>query len=876
MSTTGFFYRLKALFSKGRVEDDLSEELQFHLRNEIQKNTAAGMTPEEARYTAFRTFGGVDQVKEQCRDVRATRFIEELCQDIRHGLRSLFKSPGFAAAVVLMLGLGIGANTAIFSVVNAVLLRPLAYLEPDRIVSVETFRKDMGQSSRNVSAPDFKDWQAQNTVFASMAYHLDGGQLATVVNGAAEYANVQLVSPDFFSVFGLSPAAGHLLTPDENRSPVAVVSYNWAASHFGNIAAAVGRPLKVYGHAIEIVGVVALGSRYPEGTDVWLPVGLTGDEPSRTAHNYQAVGKLKTGVSLAFAQEQMRLIGDRLEAQYPENRFKTVSLTPLQDRLTANVRMTLWVLLGAVAVVLLIACANVANLLLARAAARAREIAVRAALGASRGRVLRQLLTESLLLAFLGTAAGMLSAHLFLKTFLALVPAYLPRIDEVRIDLPVLLFALGAAIVCSLLFGLAPALHASRLELTEALKQSGSNGSMGTNAGRLRRALVVTEVALSVILLAGAGLLLRSFQRLNKVDLGFATESVLVADTSYPANTDDDIRRSSQFYRDLLERVRVLPGVMHAAGMRFTPLGGFTPDSGYFIEGRPEGRPGEYPSALMQVVTPGYFETLRIPVKLGRGLSEADRSGSPLVAIINERLAQVSFPGENPLGYRLRTGFRSTTMQWMEIVGVVGNTRRLDPGKPAAPELFVPALQHPGAGRDLSLVIRTRLEPNTSTSVVRELVHQLNPDVPVRFETMEQVFSQSLAYPRLRTLLIGTFAALAAMLAMLGIYSVLSYLVGQRTREFGIRFALGAQTGDVVRLVMSEGLHLVVVGLVIGLSGAFALAQILSTLLYGVSTSDLPTYTGVIALIVVAALLASSIPALRAARVNPILSLRDE
>jgi putative ABC transport system permease protein len=866
--------RLIALFRKGRLEQELDEELRSHLEMQVGENIRKGMSPHEARYAALRSFGGVEQVKEIYREQRGLPMIETLLQDIRYCLRQLRHSPAFATTAVFTLALGIGANTAMFSVVNAVLLRPLVYPDPERIVAVETFWKNLGRSSPNVSAPDFHDWRTQSTVFSALAYY-SGGRGTVVVNGAAEYANNNLVTPDFFSVFGLSAAAGHFFTAAGQRDPVAVVSYNWAETHFGSVSTALGQKIKLRGNIVEVIGVAAPGFRYLD-VDIWAPAGLVPENPNRTGHNYWVVGRLKPGVTLEAAQEQMKGIGDRIERDYPENRFKNVALIPLQDKLTAPVRATLWVLLGAVSLVLLIACANVANLLLARAAARTREIALRAALGASRGRVVRQLFTESLLLAFVSSAAGVGMAHLLLVRLLALAPANLPRLEGVRIDTAVLLFTLATSVLATLLFGLAPALQGSRPELTEALKQSGSRGTIGGGKGRLRSALVIAEVALSMVLLAGAGLLLRSFERLQQVDLGFATDHVLVAQASYSGNSEESLRRASEFYRDLLTRVRALPGVTQAAGMRLTPLTGSFSNGSYFIAGKPEGRPGEQPNCEFQVVTEGFFATLGTPVKQGRDFTDGDNLERPLVAIINESFAGAAFPGENPLGHRVKCGFLKTTKEWMEIIGVVGDTRRFEPGRPPVPELFIPALQHPVGGSSLSLVVRTSLEPTALAAPIRDIVREQNPEVPVRFETMDQVFARSLSYPRFRALLVGAFAGLAAVLAFVGIYSVLTYLVGQRRSEFGVRMALGAKPQDLVRLVVGDGLRMVAAGILAGIAGAFALNRVLSNLLYGLSASDPMTYFAVIVLVTAVTLLASGLPALRAASVDPLVALRQQ
>jgi predicted permease len=857
-----------------RKSGDFADEIRAHVQLEIDRLLEQGFSEAEAIAAAHRSFGNITAAEERFYEASRWMWLDPLQRDLRYAARSLAKNRGFTLGAIWVLALGIGANTAIFSVVNGVLLRPLAYHDPDRIVAIEPFWKNYGRTSTNVSAPDFLDWQAGNTVFSVMACHL-GGEAPVVVNRAAEYADVRWVTGSFFDVFGLPPAAGRLISPRARASGIAVVSHDWAESHFGSASNALGRSIVVRGESAEIIGVAVPGFRYPDRSDLWLRLA----EPvkgSRSGHNYRAIGRLKRGVSLPAAQVEMRAIGARIERQYAETRFKSVALTPLQEHLTGNVRRTLGVLLGAVMLVLLIACANVANLLLARSAARARETAVRTALGASRWRVVRQLLTENLLLAGVAAVSAIGLAHLLLNRLLALAPAGLPRLDEVRIDARVLLFTVAISLFASLVSGLAPALRASRLDLIEALKQGGGKGAVFAGRGRLRSALTVAEVALSVVLLAGAGLLLRSFQALHAVELGFDTGGVLVAHTSFAARTEEEARRRSEFYPDLLTRVRALPGVMQAAAMRFPPFQGNTSNGSYSIQGRPDARPGEQPQAEFQVVTPAYFATLGIPIQLGRDFNEADALGRPRVVIINESFARAAFPDRNPIGQRIKCGFLLTTMDWMEIVGVAGDTRRLNPGKSASPELFMAALQHPPASGSLSLVVRTVMEPARLAPAIRQLIQERNPEIPVRFETMDQAFAESLSYQRFRAVLVGAFALLAALLSVVGIYSVLSYLAGQRTREFGVRLALGASTSGIIATVVGDGMRLVVIGLAVGFGGALAVTRVLETLLYSVKSTDPLTYAAVLVLLAIAALAASGIPAFRAAQMNPVVALREE
>ena len=583
-----------------------------------------------------------------------------------------------------MLALGLGANVAIFSVVNTVLLQPLAYPDAERIVSVETFWTNTGRASEDVSGPDFLDWQTQSDMFEKMAAYYGGDDFAAIVGDRALFANPRYVSADFFEVFSQTASAGRLLTkhdiPVGDAEPtVAVVRYHWALAHFGSAEVAIGKRITVYGNPLEIVGVAAPGFRYPGGADLWVPSHPGGD---RSDHNYRAVGKLKAGVALTHAQAQMRTIGDTLARQYPENRPKTATLIPLQERLTGNLKATLWVLMSAVGLVWLIACANIANLLLARAAGRTREIALRAALGAGRGRVVRQLLTESSVLAGVAGLAGLLLASLLVRGLVALSPTNLQGIDDMRIDLTVLLFAFGLSLVSTVLVGLVPALHGSRLDLSEALKQGGSKATASRASSRFRATLVVIEVALSVILLVAAGLLVRSFLALQHVDLGFTTNRVLTAFTDYAVDTEQEILIRAKVYTDVLDRLRAVPGVSAAAGIAFLPMGREARAArDYFVEGRPEGQPGERPQAEVYAITSDYFKTLEIPLRAGRDFDRTDTPERPRVAIINETLAHDTFSSESPVGRHIRIGSRSP---WMEIVGVVGDTRWQDPSHPAA------------------------------------------------------------------------------------------------------------------------------------------------------------------------------------------------
>jgi predicted permease len=860
-----------------RLERDLDRELRFHIDHRVYDLMQSGLSESEARRQARIEFGGVAQVQEEVRDTWTWRWLDELVGDVRYSIRALAKSWTFTLGTGAVLALGIGATVAIFSVVNTVLLRPLAYPDAERIVSVETFWTNTGRASQDVSGPDFLDWQAQSDVFEKLAVTSGGDDFVTIVGDRATFANPRYVSADFFAVFGQTASAGRLLTeqdvPAGDAEPtVAIVGYHWALAHFGSDEAAVGKTIRVYDVPMEIVGVAAPGFRYPGAADLWAPSRAS--HPNRSHDTYRAVGKLEPGVDLASAEAQMRVIGDNLARQYAENRFKTVTLIPLQERLTGNVQVMLWVLMGAVIVVLLIVCANISNLLLARSAVRTREVALRAALGAGRGRLVRQLLTESCVLGAFAAVVGIVLAFMLVRGVVALSPADLPRLDEVRIDTTVLLFALGLSFITTLLFGLVPAIHASRLDLSRALTRGESRGTTSGGSARPRAVLVVAEVALSVILLVSAGLLLRSFQTLQHVDLGFTTDRVLVAHTDYAVDNEVEILNRSRVYTDLLDRLRGVPGVSAAAGIAFLPMGR-EPRSPhpYFIRGRSEEQPGQRPRAEVYAITADFFKTLEIPLRAGRDFDRSDTPERRRVAIINETLAHTAFPGESPLGQYIRNGTNSSA-PWSEIVGVVADIRWQDPSLPPPSMVFVSSTQ--GLGKSLSILARSSLDEYSLANTLRTLLYDANPTVPVRFETMEELFDFALAYPRFRTQLIGVFAGVAALLAAVGIFSVLAYLVGQRTREIAVRRAVGARTADVMRLIVGQGLRLVAVGLVLGLAGALAAARLLEGLLYEISPWDVTTYVGALTVLGSAALLATLIPAIRAVTIAPLIALRQE
>ena len=871
--------RLRAYVSRQPGNDGLDEEIGGHLRLLQQRFEAQGLSPGEARRAALGSFGGVEQLRERLRDQQSFPWFDALRQDVRYAFRAIARAPVVSLAIIVTFALGIGANTAIFSLVNRVLLTALPYDSPDRIVVLEPFWKNRTNSDgfRTSSAPDFYDWRAQSHVFEAMAYH-GGGEFRVIAEGEPTFGSVQLATPDFFRVFGVTPAAGRFWTEQDNRASVAVVSHDWAVAHFGEPSKAIGRQIRTT-RSLEIIGVAPVGFKYPRATDIWFPAGVLPEAP-RGAHNYLVIGRLKPDARLEQARAEMRGIGDRLEQQHPNsNRNKTVTLTPLREKLTGGARTTLWLLLGTVAGVLLIACVNVANLQLVRAAARGREMAVRSAMGAGPGRVIRQVLTESLLLGGVGCLVGLAAGWLTLKAFVAIAPEGIPRLNEVHIDQRVLLFTLGLTALCSLLFGLGPARRVARLDLSGALKQQPGKGvinARGSVGSRARSLLVMAEVALSFALLVAAGLLLRSFVELNRVDLGFSTERVLAATTSLPAPAPEQQRQATLFYRDLIDRVRQMPGVRQAAGVRSLPFVDGRSSSGYTVDGNPTPPLGSRPIAEIQVVTPGFFDTVNMRIGRGRDFSAGDEYGRPQVVIVNERLARDAFGTGDAIGRTLRTGMSPETNNGMQIVGVVADARDESPEAAASPSIYLPYLQHPGPGSRLELLAHTSTPPETLAASIREAARELNPEVPVRFSTLEDSLSKALAYPRFRAVLVAGFAMLAVVLALIGIYGVLSFLVAERTPEIGVRMALGALRRDIFSHTIGTSMRLVAGGLAVGLFATLAVVRVLQSVLYGVSPRDPLTIAAVAALFVVTAFLASSIPAIRASRVDPLVALRQD
>jgi putative ABC transport system permease protein len=798
--------------------------------------------------------------------------------DLRFALRTLRRSPGFTILAVLMMALGIGANTAMFSVVNAVMMRPLEYRDAERIVVLSSKWENYAGPNKllsQVAEPDVNDFHDQSTMFDAMSYY-DTRERSVMAGDAAAYARVTIVSPEFFRVFQVQPFAGRMFSAEETTrgsAGAALISESYWRTNFAGRADAIGRTIRMFGKSASIVGVMPAGFRFPEQTDIWIPIDTVqadGSKEIRQALNYQAIARLKPGVSVEQAQAQLASISERLARAYPNsNKGRVAVIARLRDDMVREVRLTMYLLLGAVGVVLLIACANMATLLLAKASGRSREIAIRAAVGASRLRIVRQLITESLLLAMVSGSAGLMLAWWASGALVALAPGDVPRLGETAIDGWVLAFTLATSVLASLVFGLAPALQASRVDLNEALKQ-GARAGMGGATGRLRGALVVAEIAMCVVLLAGAGLLLKSFMALHDVALGFRPDHLLVMKTT---TSGGDFATSNAFFKGLLDDISTMPGVT-AAGATMGPPGHVESTGAYWIDHMPKIIDMSGTPDLSSVVAPGTFAALGTPIVEGRDFNDGDSLKAPQVGIVNEAVVRTSFHGEDPIGRTIFCPYDS--FDGMKIVGVVGDVRQYGPAHDPSPECFMPYTQHRYNGATLSVLIRTAGDPRAMVEALRRKVRERSADVSVDFTTMVTSLAGNIAPYSFRMVLIGMFAGLAVMLAMAGIYGVMAYVTSQRAGEMGLRMALGASQGSVLRLVLRQGLTLAVIGLAIGLAGALAATRVLSSVLFGVKANDPWTYVGVAILIGVVTTGASLAPAVRASRVDPLTALRQE
>ena len=812
--------------------------------------------------------------------------------DLVFTLRVLFKYPVVTIVAVLTLALGIGANTAIFSVLNAVILRPLPYKNPERlVVSWET---TAGNDKRSVAPGNFNDWRSQNTTFSDMAATFYGNFNLTG-DGEPERVNGATVTSNLMSTLGVSAQLGRTFAADDDEHQdrrLVIISDGLWRRRFGSDPKIIGRALTIDEATYTVVGVMPVGFKYPVLSDLWVlgrdrnavSMSLISQFPTndwsheRDAHFIGVIGRLKPGVTLAQAQSDIAGISRQLEKDFPKtNAGLGSNVIPLHTHVVGNVKTLLWILLGAVALVLLIACTNVASLLLARANKRDREFAIRRAVGASRWRLVRQLLTESIALALLGGLGGLGLSVWAVTLFIKLSAGDIPRLNEASVDLRLLAFTFAVSLFTGIIFGLWPALQAARGSLNQSLKEAGAKASEGRRSRRARNVLIVTELALAQVLLVGAGLLLMSYMRVSQINPGFNAEGVLTAKIAPAPRKYPDVKSRVQFYSRVLERLRTLPGVTSAGMVMNLPLSGASMNRGFQIEGRPQPKPDENVSMDYQVVSYDYFATLEVPVIRGRGLTEQDHETAPRVIVINETMARQYWPNEDPVGKRIIIGESSKDTSWRTIVGVVGDIRHASLTEAPVPCAFIDYRQDLESWPRMGFVVKTKSDPASLTSIVRSSLVAIDPQQPVyAIDTMDKVLNDSVAPRKFAMSLITALAVIAVVLAMVGIYSVISFSVSERTREIGIRMALGAKRRDVLALVLGQGIRVAALGILLGLAIAFVLTRLMATLLFQVSTTDPKTFALVAFLLGTVALFACYFPARRATRVDPLLALKDE
>ena len=876
------------LWRRKEMEEQLENELRFHLEQHERELVAEGRSPEEARLLARLALGGAEQVKEQCRDARGTRWVDDFLQDARFALRMLGKNLGFAAVALLTLALGVGATTVMFTVVNGVLLKPLPYPEPDRLVAVHGHNDTWNSKiygEQNVAYPDFLDSQRESRSLEIAGALYNGGTVSE--HGQPEYVDLREISSNLFSVLDVKLAQGREFMQEEDRrggAPVMILGYSFWRQHFGGKADVLGTSVVLDQKRYTVVGIAPAEFRlYGDEADVYTPIGQDAANylQNRAAHPVNVVARLRPDATLANAQAELGLIGQHLAKEYADtNGGRTFLVERLRPEV-GDVRSTLWLLLGAVSLVLLIACVNVASLLLARAVSRERELAMRAALGASRGRLVRQCLTESAVLGLAGGALGVLLAYLGIQPFVALWPGSLPRAQEVHLDWRVMLFAIGVSLLSGLIFGVAPALRAPARGLDQALR-AGARTVPGT-ARRWYSAFVISEIAIAVVLLVAAGMLGRMLLRVSSLDPGLNIQKVLVTRMALSPGVLADPGKIRPAWQDVLSRASRVPGVRSVAIVDTVPMREGNNQIGYWTNADvpPENR---RPVALATCVSPDYLKTMGIPLREGRFFNDEDRAGGELVIVIDDVLAQSAFGGRDPIGKRL----------WMPdmdygpftIVGVVGHVRHWglagDDQAPVRAQFYYPFAQLPDQflrrwSELMSVAVRTNAEPLSVVTALRQEVRGATDDqVLYEVRTMEQLARGTLARQRFLLALFGIFAGLALLLACIGIYGVLAYLTGQRVPEIGVRMALGARPGDVMWLVLRQSLGMIFAGVAAGFLGALAAAHLLAHLVEGMRGADPATFAIMIPVLVIAALLASFVPARRASRVDPMTALRQE
>ena len=868
--------RWRALFRKEELERELEDELRFHLEHETAQNVRNGMNPDDARCSALKSFGPMERSKEECRDARRVRLLEEFIQDVRYGKRLLLKNPTVTLIAILTLALGIGANTAIFSVVNAFLLRPLPYGDPDRLVMVDSQQRG---ESVGVSFADYEDWRRQNNVFADLAFFNLRWNANLEFPNETETLNLTFGTANLFSTLQVAPLLG--TGPTTGDTDTVLLSHGLWQRRFGSDPGIVGRQLRIDGHSLTVMGVMPPGFRFPFQSDLWWLNDRYFVRQTRSWRIDQAIARLKPGVSVEQAHAEMKEIAARLAQAYPDtNAEVTATVVPLRDFWFGKLRRSFWLLLGACGFVLLIACTNVANLLMTQATVRERELALRAALGASQGRLIRQSLSEALLLVLIACVSGIVLGALSLRVLVALLPQeLLPFFVKIELDGRVLTFTLLISVLTALFVGLIPALRTASVDLDQSLKEGGKSGT-GAAMQRMRGLLVVTEIALAVVLLAGAGLMLRSFTRLQNTSPGFTAENVLHLEVNptYYRQEDYRVEFMSRRYQQLLQQVATVPGVVAVAANSDLPFVGQKPwyRGELSIQGQSIEEQKGNPLVNYQAVSPDYFRVMQIPLLHGRVFTDRDNvrpGGHRDVAIVNRALAERMWPNADPLGKRINCDDDGAGCA--EIVGIVGDVKHNSLVDEVGYDLYYACYQ--SYSKQTHFVARTQGDPRTLANDIQRAIWQVSPDTGV-FNVMPltRLSANTIWQSRVWGLLLGVFSGIALVLATAGIYGVMAYFVTQRTREIGVRIALGAQWRDVMKLIFSNGMLLVTVGLIVGLAGALALTRLMTTLLFEVSPTDPVTFFAVAFCVILAALLACYIPARRATKVDPLVALRYE
>ena len=877
-------FRLRGLFRREVVETELNEELRFHFDNEVEKYKRSGMSTEEAKRRARLSFGGHEQIKEDIREARGTSFIDNTLQDLGYAVRQLRANPTFAIVITLTLALSIGANSAIFSVIHGVLLKTLPYPEPDRLVRV--FLSNAAYPRFPLNPFDFRDFRSRNQSFESLAAFTRGDvQLAG--SGEPVRLNGFGITSGYFHTLGLQPQLGHEFDEKAeipgNGLQIILSDRLWR-TRFDAAPDIIGRKITLNLQPFTVVGVMPPGTAHPgneyqplaygEDVDAWWPFAFDGNPSQRGSHYIEGIGRLKKGVTVEQAREEMNALMTQLGREHPDDQRWQVLVVPLDNEIVGSSRRLLLVLLGAVSMVLFIACANAANLLLARASTRQREISVRLALGAPRSRVVRQLLTESLLISFVGGAIGLALALMGVKALVSLLPANFPRAHDIHVSAPVFAFTLAVSVVTGILFGLAPALQASRTDPNQGLHKGGRATTGSGHQSRLRNALVVSEVGLACVLLIGAGLMLRSLLNIVHLDPGFRQDHVLTATLSLPHTEYKTQEDSAKFLAQLVASLESLPGVQSAGLGSDLPWTGYDDNTSFNIEGK-QPPPHEDFHGRYHMATADYFRALGTPLLRGRFFNEGDKKDAPKVVIINHALAQRYWPGEDVVGKRITFEDTPKDKDWLTIVGVVGDVKDQPNSPGAGPAFWWSALQV--GAPNMSIVVRADSDPQLLIDAVRKSVAQLNPALALgNVRLMDQIVEGSVATPRFAFILVGLFAGLAILLAAIGTYGVISYSVTQRTPEFGLRMALGAQRLDVLRLVLTQAAKLVLSGTAIGIVLALAMARALKSLIYEVSPTDPMTFTAIAFAVIAVAIFACYIPARKATEADPMIALRAE